>query len=535
MRNPINKARTGRTARRNRLRLGVSAFCMLMAIASARAQTATRVDAATDNYQLRGTTEQASPAQSLAASSLYGALPVRRPATTGSGSGSGTDDTEAVASGTGQQIGATENSVGAESEDLTGSIGSPSDLSQADEDYAASLARQNARVGTVDGLALEPPDEGNTVPGFRFGSLTLRPTVDERIVRETIRYGSSKTSRIYSQTTLSGTLQSDWSRHQLNVDGSGTWQKNLSGDGTESPSADINARLNLDLVDDFTALLGTGYSYSQESRTDPNAIIGATTQSGIHEWRASAGLQKDLGLLRGTTSVEVTRRLYGDATLADGSSLLVDDRDTLGAELTSRIGYAISPALMPFLEASVGREKYDQRIDSTGAERSSTTIGGSAGAEINLGEKLSGELAAGYVLRTLDDAHLADISGLTLDGELNWSPLRGTNVNMGLSTTLESATAAGQSGAVVYEFDTTLRQQIHSAVVARLGAIASYRDYDSGSSRSNQRSYGASTGLTWSINRYLDLEADASYERTEEPGATDEETTRFGLGLRMRR
>jgi hypothetical protein len=56
-----------------------------------------------------------------------------------------------------------------------------------------------------------------------------------------------------------------------------------------------------------------------------------------------------------------------------------------------------------------------------------------------------------------------------------------------------------------------------------------YRDYDSGSGRSNQRSYGASAGLTWSINRYLDLEADASYERTEEPGRTDEETTRIGL------
>jgi hypothetical protein len=61
--------------------------------------------------------------------------------------------------------------------------------------------------------------------------------------------------------------------------------------------------------------------------------------------------------------------------------------------------------------------------------------------------------------------------------------------------------------------------QINSDVVARLGATYEYRDYDSGSNRNNQRSYGASAGLTWSINRYLDLEADASYERTEEPGA----------------
>ena len=363
----------------------------------------------------------------------------------------------------------------------------------------------------------------------------MRPTLDERVVRETVSDGATRTSRIYSETTLSGTLESDWSRHQLTVDGSGTWQKTLSGTGTSSPGANLDAQLDLDLVNGITATLGAGYSYSQESRTDPNAIAGATTQSGVHELRTNLGLQKELGVLRGTTSLEVTRRIYGDATLSNGSSVVVDDRDTLGAELTARIGYVISPALVPFLEASVGRERYDQRIDSTGAERSSTTYDVRAGAEINLGEKLSGEFAAGYTLRSLDDASLSNIAGLTLDSELNWSPLRGTNVMVGLATTVESSTTAGESGAVVYEFDSSLTQQIHSSVVARLGATAGYRDYDSGSSRSNQHSYGVSAGLTWSINRYLDLEADASYQRTVESGSTDEKTTRIGLGLILRR
>ena len=88
---------------------------------------------------------------------------------------------------------------------------------------------------------------------------------------------------------------------------------------------------------------------------------------------------------------------------------------------------------------------------------------------------------------------------------------------------------------MVYEINTTLAQQLHSTLAARLGATLRYRDYAAGSGRSNQQSYGASAGLTWNINRYLDLEADASYERTDEPGRTDEETTRIGLGLRLRR
>jgi hypothetical protein len=533
MRNRFKTAHSRLAVGRNGLLISASAFCVLSALSTAASQTLGTQGAADSSYQLRGTTTGTAAAEDNAASTLYGALPAARPASSLSATGTSASGSFGAAAAGSTATGGT--GTGPLAEGITGSIGSPTALSQADQDYAASLARQNERVGTIDGLPLDSSSGEAELPGFAIGTFTLRPTLDQRIIRESVRFGNSRTSRTYSQTSLSGTVQSDWSRHRLSIDGTGTWQKNISGTGTESPSADINARLDLDLVNDITARLGAGYSYSQESRTDPNAISGASAQSGIHELRASIGLQKSLGLLRGTTGLEVTRRMYGNATLADGTRISADDRDTLGANLTGRIGYELSPALVPFLEASIGREKYDQRIDSTGAERSSNTYSVRAGAEVDLGEKLSGEFAAGYVFRMLDDRNLADISGLSANGELNWSPARGTDLNLGLATTLESATIAGQSGAIVYELDSTLTQQIRSDVVARLGATASYRDYDSGSGRSNQRSYGASVGLTWSVNRYLDLEADASYERTEEPGATDEETTRIGLGLKLRR
>ncbi len=451
MRNRIKTAQTRLAVGRNGFRISVSAICVLSALAPAASQTLGNQSASESPYQLRGTTGSSVTDTASAASTLYGALPAARP--TGAISSSGVGDAGSLDATSARPTGAGGFDANASAEDLTGSIGSPTGLSQADQDYAASLARQNERVGTIDGLPLDSSSDAAELPGFAIGTLTLRPTLDQRIIREAVRFGTSKTSRTYSQTSLSGTLQSDWSRHQLSIDGTGTWQENISGTGTESPSADINARLDLDLVNDITARLGAGYSYSQESRTDPNAISGASTQSGIHELRASIGLQKNLGLLRGTTGLEVTRRMYGNATLPDGTSISADDRDTLGANLTGRIGYELSPALVPFLEASIGREKYDQRVDPTGAERSSNTYAVRAGAEVDLGEKLSGEFAAGYVFRTLDDNNLADISGLSANGELNWSPARGTDVNFGLATTLESATIAGQSGAIVYELD----------------------------------------------------------------------------------
>ena len=531
MRNRTNTADKGTAVRFFRLGLGASALCL--SISAGQAQSLSGSSSSSGTYPLRGTSDRTTTtATSSAASTLYGALPSPRPATS-LPDAAGTD--ASGFSGYSTQSGRLSNETRTIADDPYGPASSPSDLTQADQDYSQSLARQNQRTGTIDDLPLDGSSTDDAPTGLSIGTLTLRPTLDQKVIHESVRYGSTRTSRNYSQTTASATLQSDWSRHSLNVDGTGTWQKNISGVGTESPSANLDARLNLDLLDDFSALLGAGYSYSQESRTDPNAISGASTQAGIHELRASVGLQKSLGILRGTTGLEVTRKLYSDATLPDGTKIVVDDRNTVGAELTTRLGYELSPALIPFVEASLGREKYDQRVDSTGAERSSNTYGIRVGAEVDLGEKLSGEFSGGYVLRKLDDRNLADISGFTADGDLNWSPSRGTDINLGLATTLESATVAGQSGAIVYELDSTLSQQIRSNVVARLGASASFRDYDSGSGRKNQRSYGLSTGLTWSINRYLDFEADASYERTREPGATDEETARIGVGLKLRR
>ncbi|MEQ8482552.1 MAG: outer membrane beta-barrel protein [Hoeflea sp.] len=523
MRHRDTRKRISATASRSARCVGATALCLLAGIVTAHAQSAGDREAPrVERLTLRGTTTQSTPAGPYRPDTLYGALPRTTQADQSGFASTDSDDTDAAGDA-------------ALSEITTGTIRDSETIDAADAEYSASLARQNRPAQTVDGL----PDSANTepdgVPGFMIGALTLRPTLSERIVRESVKGTGYSTSRVYSETTLSGTLNSNWSRHRLSVTGSGTWQENLSGTGTESPNANLDAALRLDLVNDISATIGAGYTYTQESRTDPNAIFGASTQSGIHEARASLGLQKDLGVLRGTTTLELTRTMYGDATLAGGNVLSADDRDTLGTELTARVGYAVSPALIPFLEASVGREKYDRKVDSTGARRSSSTYGLRAGAEIDLGEKLSGEISAGYLRRSLDDPNLNDISGLTLDGRLGWSPQRGTNLDLGVATTVEAATTAGESGAVLYEFDSTLTHELNSALVARLGTTLQYRAYDSGSSRSNQRGYGASAGLTWNINRYLDLDADASYERTEEPGQANEETTRVGIGLRARR
>lgn len=395
--------------------------------------------------------------------------------------------------------------------------------------------RQNRPIQPIDGLSANGLDRPDEAPGIRFGTMILRPTISEKIVHESIEDGGGSSSRIYSETEIRATLQSDWSRHRLTIDGAGRIQNNISGEGQEEPSASLGATLDLDLAGDMAARLRAGYDFYKEDRTDPNAVSGAVTQASVHSLGASAALMKNLGRLRGTATAQVNRLIFGDASLSNGAVISGSDRDRLSGKFTGRIGYEISPSLIPFLEASVERINYDETHDANGFARSASTYAIRLGAEIPYSEKLSGEIASGYVMHDIDDSALSDIDAFTLDGEINWSPRRGTLVNAGVASVVEASTAAGQSGSVAYQFRLGIEQQVRRNLVARLSGTALQRDFVGSSAIADETVLGARTELDWSISRYLSLIADASFERSSQDGRSDSDTARVGLGLKLRR
>ena len=393
--------------------------------------------------------------------------------------------------------------------------------------------RLNTREGSIDGArsGLGNPYEPT---GIRVGTFVLRPSISQNLGYERHRSGGISTSRTYSQTGLRGSLVSDWSRHQLSVEAEGVYQRNISGTGETEPRLRLDSDLRLDLSDSTVANITAGYDFERERSSDPNAINGATVQSGVHTYSAGARITRDFGLIRGTLGAEVERRTYGSATLADGSQLALSDRNYTQGTVTGRVGYELSPALIPYLEASVGRSIYDDKHDALGYERSATTLGGRAGVEVDLGEKLRGDLGMGYERASFDDSRLASLGTVTLDGTVQWSPQRGTDLRLGFGTELEPSTAPGQSGYVSYEVMSGLTHELRENLVARLSAAYTLRDFKN-AGNPNQAIYLVGTGITWNVNRWLAMTGDVSYELTRQRGAADTGITRAGIGLVLRR
>lgn len=406
------------------------------------------------------------------------------------------------------------------------------DLSPAlDED----LNRLNRREDTIDGLRARPDPYGDEAAGIRIGTFVLKPALSESFNHERQETGGDSQSRSFLETSLEGSFTSDWSRHQLSVTGEGVLQHNVSGEGEEEPRADIDAELRLDLSEDTIARLRAGYSFEREDASDPNAIANAETQSGVNSYRLGAAAERDFGMIRGAIGIDFERRTYGDVELDDGTTVSQEDRGRNIGTLTARIGLELSPALIPFLEGSVGKSVYDLRQDTLGFERSYQSYAGRAGVEVDLGEKLNGELAAGYEAHRFDDARLGDLRGLSVDGRINWSPQRGTDVLFGFLTYLDPSTTAGEAGSINYQLTNVVTHQMRSDIAARLSNSVTLRNFPSGAAGSGETTWRTGAGLTYDMSRYLALTGDVSYERTNRDSGTSSETARVGVGLTLRR
>lgn len=395
--------------------------------------------------------------------------------------------------------------------------------------------RENVPIAPIDDRRAIAPAGTLETSGVRIGTFVLRPSLTTSFGSETTKSAGSNTSRTYSQGELKGTLTSDWSRHQLTITGEGIYQRNLAGDGQTDPSAKVDAELRLDLTADTVARITAGYGLSRESATDPDAVAGAPDQSAVQTLSAGTSIERDFGILRGLAALDLSRTRYGDVTLADGSKTSVADRDRNTGGLRLRVGYELSPALIPFLEASAGRTVFDRDTDALGYRRDETSYGGKGGVEVDLGEKLKGEIGLGYKRVTFADARLAAIDAVVLDAAANWSPRRGTDISIGLATTVEPSFEAGQSGYISRALTLALSQQIAENLVLQMNGGLTWRDYRPVIATGNEQVSTIGGGLTYGINRYLDVTGDISWERTAPSGGQSTDVLRAGLGLTLKR
>jgi hypothetical protein len=385
-------------------------------------------------------------------------------------------------------------------------------INEDDQERNDRVERENGRAEAIEGLDKKLDDNPYAPLGMRLGSFNVITTLEQGITAtDNANYSSTPKGAVLSETTLRLNAVSDWSRHQAQIIGYGTYRKSVSGEEVEDPSAGIDGTLNIDINHDLRAIAKASYNLRRETASSPVVLPPNVSRPLRHELNGSIGLQKDLGKFRVTGTTSINRLAYGDADTGGGGTLSQQDRNSTLYSGALRLGYEVSPALTPFVEAEIGRRNYDLRLDAAGYERSSNQIVARAGVELDFGEKLNGEVSVGWINESFDDSRLIDASGLTTAARLAWSPERGTVVNFDASTTVEGTTTAGESGSILYASSIGVERQIRSNLSAAAALSLGYRDYIGLPARDLTMS--AETSATWWMNRYVGLKGRYRYEQ----------------------
>lgn len=366
------------------------------------------------------------------------------------------------------------------------------------------------RQGAVTASLRPKTDEPFAPLGLRVGTFTVFPQIEQGLTA-TDNADQSPTGRsaILSESTLRLKAVSDWSSSEASIEGYGTLRRTLSGQDVTDFQGALNSDLRLDITSSLRGLASLDYTVFPEDASSPVSIAGVDRRPLHHVLSASLGAEKDLGKLRLRLTGDIVRDQFGDARLDDGTTLSQDDRNATLASFKLRGGYEISPAVTPFVEAEAGRRFYDRKEDASGYARSADRLAARAGVALDLREKLTGEISAGWVNESPDDERLKTISGPSLAAALVWSPMRETTLRLDTATYVEGTTTPGETGSILYTGLLTAERRMRADLTGTAALGLGYRTYDTGG---HDTLASAELGLTWWLNRYAGVTGRARYE-----------------------
>jgi hypothetical protein len=308
-----------------------------------------------------------------------------------------------------------------QAEDLRGSADAERSDAQRDldrvgpEDGAIPDAREEA-VRAVEEVAEETAGtlEGPYAPiGVRLGSFVLFPEVSvEGLSTDNALVASDNEQSDHAVVVTPGLkIRSEWSRHLFEATLGGTYSSysRFSELDDEAFHADGLARLD---VTRRTNIEVTGlYDKAQEDIDATDAPADAAERTPIITTAGTVQGSHRFNRLTASLRGGITEYDYEDVPLIGGGIANSDDRDYTEHKTTARLAYEFRPGVAAFVEGSVNTRDFDSLVDDDGIRRGSDGYQAQGGLGLDLGGKLTGEIAASYAVQDPDEVTFEDISG----------------------------------------------------------------------------------------------------------------------------
>lgn len=310
------------------------------------------------------------------------------------------------------------------------------------QDEAQSLFERDRNIAVT-----EREHSGYSSEGLRRGAFLINPGFAIGADGVSNVFASAAEDETDIALTLMPSLAIDttWSRHALNMGGDVTRRQFFEFDNESVWNWSLEAGGRLDISRATSLSPQIGYQSLTEARTEAGFASETLNPIEYSNFRALVAGRHEMGriLLSGEIGL---RELDYDDEPAGGNRLIDQDfRDYTQYEVMARVDYAISPDTAVFGRIRPNTRDYDLEPPQASLDRDSDGYTVDVGADFDIGGVARGLFSVGYTNQTYTDAALDDVSGLSVEGQVEWFPTQLTTVTFKAGRSVEES-PLGDSG-----------------------------------------------------------------------------------------
>lgn len=240
-------------------------------------------------------------------------------------------------------------------------------------------------------------------------------------------------------------LNSDWNRNTLQFRGGANLERYFNETRRNQNAWDLGALGRYELGSSMAVT-----AEAQLARLYETPFSGAISSdiavlsNYLRNYLSLRG-QYQAGQSRLTLAVDHTGFDFSGITLASGAKLSQEDRDRTIDRIVGQAEYAFSPAMALYGQLSYGQIDYSRNLLNGQPNRDSDAWRLIGGGTFDLTSLIRGQLGIGYVWRNFDSPIYRNVSGLSVEGRVEYFPTELATITLQVSRLIEDSSIGANS------------------------------------------------------------------------------------------
>lgn len=360
--------------------------------------------------------------------------------------------------------------------------------------------------------SVEEADRGFAAPdGIRMGNFFIYPSVTETIAYDSNIFGLADDPiadwRFITAPTL--TIQSQLPRHAFDMSVFGRFMNFAENTDQNYANFGGSARGALHIDHAHTFSVSVLAKREHEERSAITASLAAAEPVPVDQFRASAGITRDVGRLYGTVSATAEKLDYHSVPAVGGGTLsqAYRDQELYAAQL--RAGYRISPGF-DFVTKVRGIKQFNEPEGPGVGNRNSDGYEISAGLAFETDPLLRWRLLGGYGERNYERADLGSIASSLLEAQVTWLATDRLTLSANAFRRIADEFGADDNGRIETSANVTADYEIRHDLFA--SANVGYADVDFIGSTRQDEVFEAGASLQYHHTRNMLFTLGYTYE-----------------------